>query len=240
MKLSSRRPATFLIACALLALITSGSKPAGALKLQEPSRVRHRDESPARQLAKEENEEQNEFKHSSSVQFISRITGLSIDQSYWLGMAINFAIVAGILAWVSRKCSQTIFPRRTAMIQKAMEEARRTSADANRRLAEIESRLAKLDGEISAMRAAAEKESAEEEQRIKTAADEDARKIIDSVGQEITAAVRAARRELTGYAADLAVALATKQIHVDAASDQTLVRHFAGQLSNGEKSKKSS
>jgi len=35
---------------------------------------------------------------------------------------------------------------------------------------------------------------------------------------------------LTAYAADLAVGLAKKQIHVDATTDQALVRTFVGQL----------
>jgi len=123
------------------------------------------------------------------------------------------------------------------MIQKAMEEARQASAEANRRLAEIESRLSKLDVEIGEMRAAAEKEAAAEEERIKAAAEEDARKIVESVGQEVATAVRTARRELTAYAADLAVALAKKSIHIDSATDQTLVQHFARQLSNGDERK---
>ena len=41
---------------------------------------------------------------------------------------------------------------------------------------------------------------------------------------------KAARRELTAHAADLAVALANKQILVDAATDQSLVRSFAREL----------
>jgi len=53
---------------------------------------------------------------------------------------------------------------------------------------------------------------------------------VESAEQEIAAAARAARRELTAYAADLAVTLAKKQIHVDAATDQALVREFAQQL----------
>ena len=65
---------------------------------------------------------------------------------------------------------------------------------------------------------------------FKAAAEEDARKIVVSAEQEIAAAAKAARRQLTAYAADLAVGLARKQIHVDAATDQALVRNFAGQL----------
>ena len=49
------------------------------------------------------------------------------------------------------------------------------------------------------MRDAAEKETAAEEARIKAAAMEDARKIVESAEQEITAAAKTARRELTAY-----------------------------------------
>ena len=81
------------------------------------------------------------------------------------------------------------------------------------------------------MRATAEKEAAAEEARIKAAAEEDARKIVESAEQEIAAAAKLARRELTNYAANLAVSLAAKQIKVDAATDQALVRGFASELS---------
>ena len=100
------------------------------------------------------------------------------------------------------------------------------------RFTEIESRLGRLDEEISQMRAASEKEAAAEEERIRAAAAEDARRISASVEQEIAIAVKAARRELTVYAADLAVSLASKQIHVDTPTDQALVRRFAQQLSS--------
>jgi len=119
-----------------------------------------------------------------------------------------------------------------------MLEARKASEEANRRLAGIESRLSKLDVEIGEMRAAAEKEAAAEEQRIKAAAEDDARKIVESAEQEITAVARAARRELTTFAADLAVSLAKKQIQIDAATDQKLIHHFAQQLqTNGDEPK---
>jgi F-type H+-transporting ATPase subunit b len=85
------------------------------------------------------------------------------------------------------------------------------------------------------MRNAAEKDGAAEEARIKASAEEDARKIVSAAEQEITAAAKAARRQLTAHAADLAVGLAQKQIHVDAATDQALVRNFAAELGTGGK-----
>jgi F-type H+-transporting ATPase subunit b len=174
----------------------------------------------------------DQFKHSASVQMISHITGLSLEGAYWLAVVINFAIVVGVIAWASKKNLPAMFRNRTASIQKSIEEARRASEDANQRLAQIESRLSRFDEEISQMRAMGEKEAAAEEERIRNAAVEDAKRIVESAEQEIAAATKAARRELTAYAADLAVTLATKQIHVDAATDKGLVRRFASQLSN--------
>ena len=80
------------------------------------------------------------------------------------------------------------------------------------------------------MQSTAEKEAREEEARIRTAADEDGRKIVEAAQQEIAASTKAARRELKGYAADLAVALARRRIRVDNTTDQALVRRFADRL----------
>jgi F-type H+-transporting ATPase subunit b len=180
-----------------------------------------------------------QFKHSASVQLLSRITGLSLDGAYWLAVILNFAIVVGVIAWASKKNLPAMFRNRTASIQKSLEEARNASEDANRRLADIETRLGHLDDEIHQMRAASEKEAAAEEERIKISAAEEAKRISESAGQEIAAATKAARRELTAYAADLAVTLASKQIHVDTPTDQALVRRFGQQISNdGSRGKK--
>ena len=179
-----------------------------------------------------------QFKHSASVQLLSRITGLSLNGAYWLAVILNFAIVVGVIAWASKKNLPAMFRNRTASIQKSLEEARKASEDANRRLSDIETRLGHLDDEIHQMRAASEKEAAIEEERIKISAAEEAKRISESAGQEIAAATKAARRELTAYAANLAVTLASKQIHVDTPTDQALVRRFAEQISNDGTRKK--
>jgi F-type H+-transporting ATPase subunit b len=179
-----------------------------------------------------------QFKQSASVKLVAKLTGLSLQQAYWLSVLVNFGVVAGLIFWFAKKNLPGMFRRRTNSIQKAMEEARQASEEANRRLADIEARLSRLGVEIGEMRAAAEKEAAAEEARIKAAAAEDARKIVESAEQEIAAAAKLARRELTAYAADLAVSLATKQIKVDSATDQGLVRSFAQQLSDGSPPRK--
>ena len=185
----------------------------------------------ARESREAAGEEQDQFKQSPSVQLVAKLTGLSLEHAYWLCVLFNFAVVAGTIVYFSKKNLPNIFRNRTATIQKAMQEARQASEEANRRLDEIESRLSRLGSEIAAMGAAAEKEAIAEEARIKAAAEEDARKIVESAEQEITAAAKLARRELTAYAANLAVSLAAKQMKVDTATDQALVREFAKELS---------
>jgi F-type H+-transporting ATPase subunit b len=197
--------------------------------------VRPEQNAPANASPKPEDssgQETEQFKHSASVKLLSRITGLSLEGAYWLAVLLNFAIVVGVIAWASKKNLPAIFRNRTASIQKSIEEARRASEDANQRLAQIESRLGRMDDEIAQMRATSEKEAAVEEQRIKASAVEDAKRIVESAEQEIAAAAKAARRELTAYAADLAVTLASRQIQVDATTDRALVRRFANQLVN--------
>ena len=235
---------------ALLAIICVGGSSSRAQQaasapdqhqgVSEPERL-----SPGRQLAHEsreaageEKDEMEEFKQSSSVRMISRITGWSLQESYWASVCLNFVVIAALIIWAGRKFLPGIFRDRTAAIQKAMQEAQKASEEARAKLAEIELRLQKLDTEIGAIRDAAEKEGAAEAQRIRAAAEEDARKMVASAEQEIAAAAKAARRQLTAHAADLAVGLAQKQIHVDAATDQGLVRNFAAQLGSTDNSGK--
>jgi F-type H+-transporting ATPase subunit b len=194
--------------------------------------------SPGQQLVKETREAAGEdkgaFKHSTSVQWISQHTGISVEAADWLSELINFGVIALAILWLSKKYLPGVFRQRNASIQKAIEEARKASEEANRRLGDIEARLSRIDSEIGAMRSAAEKEAAEEDQRIKAAAEEDARRIVEAVEQEIAALAKNTRHELRAYAANLAVSLAQKQIQVDANTDEALVRSFAQQLSNGD------
>lgn len=196
--------------------------------------------SPGQEIAKESREAAGEeddtakFKRSAAVRYVAKLTG-GVESAYWVCLGFNFAVIAALILWFSRKSLPGMFQDRTASIRKAMEEARKASAEANERLSSIEKRLARMDDEIGGIRAAAEKEAAAEEERIKAATAEEARKIAEAAGQEIAAAAKTARRELTAYAADLAVTLATRQIQVDAATDKGLVRRFADQIANGDK-----
>ena len=197
------------------------------------------DKTPGAELAKEtreaagEEEENENLKHSAPIRYLARKTGLTVHQVHLAAVTVNFLLIVFLIYWFARKSVPAAMRARTESIQRALEEARIASQDANRRLAEIEARLSKLDTEIAQMQTQSEREAAAEEARIKQAAEEDIRKVVRAAEQEIASAGKLARRELAVHAADLAVALARKQIHVDSATDQILVRSFAGKLSSG-------
>ncbi len=180
-------------------------------------------------------DETAEFKHSATVRWLARITGLTPFAAYWVFVGLNFAIVVVLIALIMKSKVPAAFRARTESIQEGIAEARKASEEAQRRLSDIESRLARLDTEIAAMAAAAEAEAQKEAARIQSAAEQDKRKIVAAAEQEIVAATRLARTELRAYVSELAVGLAEKRIQVNASTDQELVRAFVDQLGKNGK-----
>jgi F-type H+-transporting ATPase subunit b len=185
-----------------------------------------------RESTGEDEEDNANLKHAGPVRWLARKTGLSVHQAHLGALGFNFAIVVVVVLWAARKFLPAMFRNRSQSIQRALEEARAASQEANRRLADIETRLRRLDVEIGQMQAAAEKEADAEEARIQRATEEDIRKVVLAAEQEIAAAAKQARRELTTYAAGLAIALARQQIKVDDNTDHVLVRTFASKLAS--------
>jgi F-type H+-transporting ATPase subunit b len=156
--------------------------------------------------------------------------GIGPKASFTLSVGFNFlALFVFCYVLIKSKVPQA-FRERTATIQKGIREAQAASAEAARRLTDIEARLSKLDSEVEQIRAAAEREAAAEEARIRQAAEEDKHKVVEAAQTEIDAIARNARRELKGYAASLAVDLASQQLRIDDATDHALIREFADQL----------
>lgn len=178
----------------------------------------------------EVHEEHAEFKYSSMVTKLGQMLGLDAHGMYWVSIAINFVVLA-VFFWMLLKSKlPQMFRERTNSIQKALAEARAASAEASRRLGEIEARLSKLDSEVTDIKAGAERESAAEEERMRAAAEEDRKKVVDGAESEIAAIARSARHELRSFAASLAVDIASKNIKVDDNMDESLVRQFVGHL----------
>ncbi|HEV3374375.1 MAG TPA: hypothetical protein VG051_01650 [Candidatus Acidoferrum sp.] len=118
---------------------------------------------------------------------------------------INFAIVAGAIAWVFARVLPPQFRGNAEKISSAITEATAARAAADRQLREAETKLANLQKEVAELRAFAGREGSSEAERIRALARNDAQKIFLAATAEIEAAERAARLELKAIAAKLAV-----------------------------------
>lgn len=227
---------------ALALALLIGIAPAGVLRAQESakptssataepaSKAGPQSEKAEGQEKVKEGEAADAIRHSPSVKWIARHTGLTDDQAYWLCIVLNFAVIFFAIAGLMRKKLPGYFSGRTGAIQKGIEEARKMSEDARRRLDDVEGRLSRLDSEIAAMRTEAEENAKAEEQRILAAGEEERKRIVASAEQEIEMAANAARRELKSYVGELAIELAEKKIRVNKETDEALVRAFTNQL----------
>ena len=177
-----------------------------------------------------EHDENAKFKYSAMVAKLGRLIGLGPTGMYWVSIAANFVFLALFFWMLLRSKLPQMFRDRTTSIQKALKEAQAASAEASRRLGDIEARLSKLDVEVNEIRAGAERDAAVEEERIRAAAEEDKRKVVDSAEAEIAAIARSARHDLKSFAASLAVDIASHKIKVDDDTDQALVRQFVSHL----------
>jgi F-type H+-transporting ATPase subunit b len=225
---------------AIVVLLGVALMPASSLRAQESAKPAS---SPAQAQPshtpspKHEGEEQLEqggeadaIRHSPSVKWIARHTGLTANQVYWLCFVLNFAVIFFCMARLMRKMLPGYFKGRTSTIQQGIEEARKMSEDARRRLADVEGRLSRLDAEIAAMQREADENAKAEEQRLLAAGEEERKRIVVSAEQEIEMAANTARRELKSYVAELAVQLAEKKIRVSQDTDEALVRTFTTQM----------
>jgi F-type H+-transporting ATPase subunit b len=184
-------------------------------------------ESSEAKAVEEEEDEAAAFKHSASVKKIGSMFGLSTEQAATVFEVANFAVLAILLGTFLAKALPKAFRGRNAAIQKDLVDARTATEEANSRLSGVEARLAKLDGEISAMRAQADKDSAADEQRIKANVEEEKKKILAAAEQEISAATTHAQRQIQKYAAELAIEQAAKKLVITAETDRLLIQNFA-------------
>ena len=145
---------------------------------------------------------------------------------------INFAIVAGLLAWVFLKLTPPFFRKNAETISAAITKATAAKAEAERQLREAEQKLARLEQEVAQLRATAQTEMAAEADRLRTITQSDIQKVGLAAKAEIEAAERAARLELKTIAANLAVdgaeSLLVKQLTAQA--QESLVEAFVKNL----------
>ena len=183
---------------------------------------------------KGEKDENDAYLHSPSVKAIGAKLGMSTEQAATVFQVVNFAILAVLVGWFLLKTLPGVFRSRSTAIQKDLVDARSATEEASARLNSVEERLSKLDGQIVAMRAQAESDSAGEEVRIKAAVEDEKKKILASAEQEIAAATTHAQRQIQQYAAELAIEQAARKLVVSAETDRLLVQSFARRLTGDD------
>lgn len=180
--------------------------------------------------SKQEENENEAYRHSATVRMLGAKLGLNAEQAATAFSLINFALLVIGVGWVLLKTLPKLFRDRNTLIQKHLVDARTATEEASARLSGVEARLAKLDGQIAEMRAQAERDAAADEQRIKAAVEDEKKKILEAAEQEIASATVQARRQIQQYAADLAIDQAAKKLVVTAETDRLLVQNFARRL----------
>lgn len=212
---------------------TTNSEPQASQQSASSGNAREQQLANAGKQAAPEQQQEDEsaqFKQSPSIEWMSKKLGVSTGTGFWIALILNFAIIALLVIWGIKKFVPAMLRARGESIRKQMEDAQRSSEDANRRLREIEGRLAQMGSEIAAFESQAAEQQRNEEAAFKAAIEEERQRILATAKQEIESASSNALRELRARAAELAISLAEKKIHVDAATDQVLVRDFVGQL----------
>ena len=145
---------------------------------------------------------------------------------------INFALLAGGLAYLLRKPLADFFASRSNSIRKSLEEGRKALEVSSAKLQAVEQKLAHLEEEIAAFKASATKEMEAERQRMMQAAGVEAEKVLASARAQIEISLRAARLDLKSYAAQQAVELAEELIRqrLDDPSRKRLLGQFVAGL----------
>lgn len=186
-------------------------------------------------LAKAEQEdEEYAFKHSGSVRAFAKLFHLSPETASTIFWALNALLLLVFVGYFLMKALPKAFRSRRDLLSQQIIEARKATEQANERLRVVEERLGRLDSEIEAVRAQAERDSANDEVRIKQALEEEKQKIIASAEQEIAAAGAAAERQLRRFAAGLAVDRATARLNLTEGDDRTLIQEFAASLGSSD------
>jgi F-type H+-transporting ATPase subunit b len=156
--------------------------------------------------------------------------GENLGSSIWAWA--NFAILAGLLGYLTVKKGGPWFASRSQSIRQGIAEAEEIRAKAEASAAQVDRRLASLETEIEKLRANARREQAAEAERIRLQSAADLSRIQEHATREIDSAAKGARLELKRYAAQLAVDLAEQKIRrqMTPQLQSALVENFARDL----------
>jgi F-type H+-transporting ATPase subunit b len=224
----------FLIAL-LAALVTIAPFRLAAQQAAPPAAQASAEQAAPKAEAADSQEEQNKafrlegplVKWTSSKLNLPNATVASIFEF------INFAIIVlgigvPLVRWLPR-----FLRNRAEKVRSDIEAARKVTEDADARLSAVEAKLASIGDEIVKFRVEVERESAEDEKRIKASLKEESECIVASAEQEISMAAAQARRGLRSFAADLAIDQAAGKIVLTPETDRALIAEFIDGAAKG-------
>ncbi len=189
---------------------------------------------PKTEAAKTEEQENDQYRHAPIVQSLARLMHVQVETAARIFEIFNVSVVVfGILIPLIRIMPK-LLRKRSEKIKADIEEARKTTADANSRLNAVESKLASLDQEIAKFRTEVEQQIAQDEQRGKAALEEESARIVASAEQEIGVAAAQAKRSLRHFAADLAIDQAVKKLVLTPETDRALIAEFVSETGRDE------
>lgn len=206
-----------------------------------PHRLQAQADQPAAQSTSSENgasanaekqsgEEANDaLRHAPIVQSIAKMLHMDVETTARILEFLNFAVIVLGVGIPLVRILPRVMRRRSQTLKHDLEEARKTTADANVRLSAIEEKLAGLDREIAEIRTHVEEEGKNDESRIKASIGEESARIVATAEQEISAAAAHARRGLRHFAADLAIDQAAKQLVLTPETDRALIAEFVSE-----------
>jgi F-type H+-transporting ATPase subunit b len=149
---------------------------------------------------------------------------------------INFAILVGALAYLSRRPIREFFSQRSTEIRRALEEGSKALRDSQAQLGAVEEKLRHLEEEIAAFKASAAREMEAERQRLRQEAAADAEKLLQTARARLEAATRTARQDLRISTARLALQHAEQMIRerLDEPARERLVSQFVSSMPGAE------
>jgi len=119
----------------------------------------------------------------------------------------NILLVAGLFWYLLRRPAPKFFEGRAKEIQDLLEKAIHDKEDATARLKEVEAKMERLKDEVAAIETSAQQQAEADKLRVQADAEQTRQRIRQETKEEIDRRMIDARRELTHYAADTAVAM---------------------------------
>lgn len=149
-----------------------------------------------------------------------------------IAKAVNFAALAGLLAYFLKSPIASHLRTRSETIRKDLVDAAALRQTAEEQLAGVRARLAALPADLEALRRRGEEELADERIRMADATAREKQHVIERTRREIDLQFRVARRRLLAHTAELSMRLARTRIErAITPEDQTrLIDRYAAEV----------